>query len=272
MPLGLLTPPDLSTANLVEGMILTADEVLTTPNNSGKVTRTVSITLGTNTQEITTYRLRELTSGITVSFVSDATPTAAKVATGLTAAIRANSILNGMVTVSGSLPLILTSRVLGSKSYDFEFVDGGSTPTNLLFFLSPETEGSDAVPLLFGRGLTYSPATSNASLIAAALSGTNVFAGITGFTQADLDYVINGSPAYNADAAVNNLRKGRIVVHSATAVNPTSQVWLNFSGVNRGRFRATDSTLTDNSQITSGAAWLSRTTSAGLAILSLNLP
>ena len=271
MPLGLLTPPDLSTANLIEGMILTADEVLTTPNNSGKVTRTVTITPGVTTQEITTYRLRELTSGITVSFVSDATPTAAEVVTGLTVAIRANSIFNGMVIVSGTTTLILTSRVLGSKSYDFDFVDGASTPTNVLA-VGAETEGSDAVPLLFGRGLTYSQATSNASLIAAALSGTNVFAGITGFTQADLDYVINGSPAYNADAAVNNLRKGRIVVHSATAVNLTSQVWLNFSGVNRGRFRATDSGATDNSQITSGAAWLSRTTSAGLAILSLNLP
>jgi len=271
MPLGLLTPPDLATANLIEGMILTSQEVLTTPNNSGKVTRTLTVTPSISLQEITTYRLRDNTSGITVSFVTDATPTQTEIVTGLANAIRANSILNGMLIVSGTTTLILTSRVLGSKSYDFDFVDGGTTPTNVLV-VGTATEGSDAVPLLFGRGLTYSQATSNASLIAAALSSSNFFAGITGFTQADLDYVINGSPAYNADAAVNNLRKGRIVVYSATAVNPTSQVWLNFSGVNRGRFRATDSTLTDNSQITSGAAWLSRTTSAGLAILSLNLP
>ena len=271
MALGTLTPYDISTAPLIEGLILQQDLISTIPNITGRVTRSVVITPGAVTQEITTYRLREVNTNQTISFVSDASPTAAEVVTGLTTAFRANMILSGLGVASGTTTLITTSRQTGARSFDFDFVEGGSTPTNLLS-VAAETVGADAATLGFGRGMVFNSANNNANLISAALSTSNPFAGVTGFTQADIDYVGQGVSGYPSEAAVNLVRRGVVAVFCATPVDPTSQVWLSFSGANRGRFRATDSGASDNSQILAGCGWRSRNTAAGLAVLSLNFP
>jgi hypothetical protein len=266
MSLGSIAPYDINPQQYYEGLILYADRILTVPNVSGKTARVATVTPGVADTNATTYRLYEALTRQTITFVSAATPTAAQVVTGLTAAIRANSVLNGLVTVSGTTTLILTNRVMGSaKSAQLVFSDGGSTPTNVLTVAQTAT-GTEAGDLMFGRAMTYSNSSSNPALITAALSSTNVFAGVTGFTLFDLEDDPN-----TAYAAVNLVRKGEVVVYSDTAVDPTLPVFASFgSGVSRGRFRAT--TDANASQVQVGLlSWGARTTTPGLVPLRINM-
>lgn len=277
MGLGSIAPYPLSTPNLIEGLILRSPDTITVPNVLGSVAAVVTVTPGVGTQEITNYKLKELTTGQTLSVTSDATPTATEVVALLISAFRANPILNGVATVSGTTTLVITERQKGLAYPQLSFVDGGSTPTNTLS-VANTTPVSDPSVLPFGRAMTYGSSKATPDLISAALSGSNVFAGVTGFTEADIPSLVGGNnylnssnPGYPAYMACNLVRVGLVAVYSESAVDPTASVYTDTNaGVNQGRFSASSgSGLT---QITNGVSWQSKTTSAGLAVLKVNLP
>ncbi len=266
MSLGTLKPYDLTTANKIEGLIAnTSDRVITLPNVYNQATRVVTITPGVSTQEATTYRLKETTTNQTISVVSDATPTAAEVVTLLKTAFQANPILNGLFTVSGTTTLVLTARQPGTSYSPFVFIDGGSTPTNVLT-VAETTAATDPTAVEFGRAIVVNNS-GVYSRISSALSSTNVFAGVTGFTYADIESVLNATnTSYPARAALNVVTDGLVCVYSDTAVDPTASVYVVHA---TGRFRAT-SDSSNTSQIASTvASWIEKTTSAGLTWLSL---
>lgn len=269
MALGSLAPYDLTTPNLIEGLIAnTTHRTRTIPNVYGKTTRVVTVTPGVGTAEITVYKLKEIITNQTISVTSDVTPTAAEVVTLLLAAFRANPILNGLFTVSGTTTLVITARQAGADYSLFTFVDGGSTPTNVLTVAetTPSVDGND---IAVGRAIVV----NNSGVfnrITSALSSTNEFAGVTGFTYAELENVIGRSTAgYPPEAAVNLVTDGIVAVYSDTAVDPTADVYVVHA---TGRFRATaDSTNTSQVNGTGVTAnWLERTTAAGLTWLRFN--
>lgn len=269
MSLGSLAPYDLSTQNMIEGLIAnTTKRTITKPNIFGRATRVVTITPVTTAQEITTYRLKELYTNQTITFVSDASPTAAEVVTGLSAAFRANPILNGVFNVSGTTTLVLTARQPGNDYSMFSFVDGGSTPTNTLT-VAETTPASDASDLLWGRAIVV----NNQGVynrIANALSSTNEFVGITGFTYFDIENVVGRTVGgYSAEMAVNVVTDGLVCVYSDTAVDPTADVYVVHA---TGRFRATaDSGNTSQVNGTGVLAnWIEKTSAPGLTWLRIN--
>lgn len=272
MAFNTLAPFDLTTPNLVEGLILWSDRIVTVPVAGGRTARSAVVTPGVATQEITTYRLTDSLTKQTISFVSDASPTAAEVVTGLIAAFRANPILNGMATVSGTTTMTITNRISGTDAPLFSFADGGSTPTNVITVAT--TAATDATSIPFGRCLVHTNTVARQSLIAAAFSSTNVFAGVSGFTQADLETLPGRMVAGHTDGmALNSLRMGTIAVWSDSAVDPTANVFAihDSNSANYGRFSAASGA--GKSQITTGGVgWASRTTGAGLALLRVNIP
>ena len=269
MALGSLAPYDLTTPNLIEGLIYNnTNRTITKPAMLSRATRVVTITPDVTAQEITVYRLRETLTGQVVTFTSDATPTAAEVVTGLTTAFRANPILNGQFVASGTTTLVLTARQAGIDYSGFTFVDGGSTPTNTLA-VAETNVANDGSDLLFGRAISVSN-TGVFNRVSAALSATNEFAGVVGFTYADIENVVGRSVGgYPTEAAYNLVTDGIVAVWSDTAVNPTADVFVIHAN---GRFRATaDSTNTSQVNGTGVIAnWVERTTAAGLTWLRFN--
>lgn len=267
MGLGTLAPLELNTPNAIEGLIGdNYNRGITKPNIFNRASRNAVITPGVATQEATTYILKETVTNQTITVVSDANPTAAEVVTLLIAGFRANPILNGLFTVAGTTTMTITARTPGSENNVFTFVDGGSTPTNVLAVTQNASSGVTALDIPFGRCMTVDNL-GNYNRVATGFSSTLEFAGVTGFTYADIETVLGRTVGgYPAEAALNIVTDGIVCVWSDTAVDPTADVYA----VNAtGRFRATSDA--GAAQIQTGlVSWLEKTSSAGLAWLRVN--
>lgn len=261
---------DLIYPDLIEGMIVRHERVVTVPNASGKTARVQTITPGVSTQEITTYKLKETVTGILLNVTSDSTPTAQEVSDLIRAAIIADPVLNGLVTVSGTTTVVITARQSGGQAVQFNFVDNGSGPTNVVT-VAVTTAGSDGTLMPMGRALTVD-STGKPVLINAALSGSNIFAGISCFDLGDniSHPSFAGNNYYDVLQPVSMMKKGEIAVYTASAVDPTKNVYAVYSGAFQGQFAG--SSVANSSQITSGAAWKSPAPANSLAVLVLNLP
>jgi hypothetical protein len=270
MAIGNIGSYPLTATPFIEGLTTFRTRVVTIPNQTSQAA-VFTLTPGVADAGVTTYRLIEYTTGRFVQWVSGASTTAALSVAGIAAAIQADPILNGIVSVTTTVTtVVLTTRQKGSRGSTLVFADNGSTPVNQIA-VANTTAYSNSLDLPFGRGMTVG-VTGNPVLAAAALSATNVFTGITVFTEADQEYVLNrGIPGYANESAVNLLKQGEIAVYSLTAVDPTKPVFLSYTAdANQGRFSAV--TGSGLSQITAGAGWSKATTSAGLALLQLDLP
>lgn len=208
------------------------------------VKRSQVLTPGVGTQEVTVYRLIEELTGQTVQFTSSATPTAAAVVTGLKAAIVANPILNGLVDLSGTSTLIITAKQPGKGYTQFSFKDNGSTPTNKVANTST-TLGSNGSPLAFGRILQMDPATGLITPLSAAISGSNIFAGIMPRSFYDVQDLMEVDPL----SAITQFLEGTIYLKTLTDINPGSTVYGSTAAdSDQGRIRADNTNATDVSK------------------------
>lgn len=263
----------LLSPNLQEGAIIYKERAITFPNSAGDVAKVQTVTPGVATQEITVYRLIETVSNQSVTFTSDATPTAAEVVTGLTAAIRANPVLNGMVSVSGTTTLILTGRGKGTGYVNFNFADNGSTPTNTLAVVDT-TAAADSANIPIGRGLV-SGTDGILKLSSGALSSTNVFRGVTVMDMTDFYGMgfassLNTGLYYPADYPGTLLEKGECCVRFGTAVDPTTALYMCHQGTNSGIFGS--SSLANSSALGSNIKPAGVYSAGQLGVLKVTIP
>jgi hypothetical protein len=259
------------TPNFIEGLITewSKDGIITVPNNLGATARVQTLTPDATTQAVSNVRLIEDVTGQTINVVTDSTPTATKIVTLLRTAWNANSVLSGLAVASGTATLILTDRQTGINRIPFNLIDNGSD--TLTPVATVTTAATGVATSSFGRAATVNNL-GQIGMISAALSGTNVLAGILANVLADIvaDPYISPVSGFKANDAMPMVKKGKIVVRTLTAVDPTAQVWAIFSGADRGRFRAT--TAANASQVTNGLQWANVASAGSLVELRINLP
>lgn len=261
-----------TTPDLIEGWALNAREsdIITLPNSALNTLRSATITPGVATQEVTVYRLLERATGqLIVAAASDSTPTAIEASNLIRAAIRANAVVNGLVTLNadGNGTVVVTQRP--GAYVDIDFVDGGSTPTNVVTVVTTAATNSPVIPR--GRAVT-SPSTKPDSiqLISATLSATNILRGFSISSYFDqYDLATEGYQPRDPGAGV--LRKGPMTIRCQTNWTPLSDVWLIFSGANAGTLRTSDSGGGDNIKIFGGITFGNSGSAGGIAKINVSL-
>lgn len=260
----------------VEGQIVDSipHDIITLANSAGQVKQLDTITIGT-VANATIYTYSAF--GQTVTFTSSGAATTAEVTTGLLNAIRANSVLFGKLlpASSGAGTITLTARYAGTANSFSSTVSGtGAT-------VATTTAAAEPAILPFGRAVaTLSTDSVNSGrLINAAPSTTNIIRGVairtTVFESAGTGLsIVEGYPVREA---INVMRRGRCAVRVLDAVTPLSQVFVQHTGVDAGKFRgaanASATALTGAAgTINGGIAFASSAPAGGLAILDINLP
>lgn len=263
-----------------EGVLVSApkDGIITMPSASARAAKVQTITPTVTNQAATTYSLRETITGQIVSVTSDASPTATEVCNLLRTAIRANAILNGLMTVSGTATLIATSRVAGLAG-NFSFVDNASGQALAVVDTTAAAENS-VIP--FGRLLIQTPGSSRGvEMIDADLSTSIILKGISLYTEAAITTQgigVTTVEGYAGDTPINVLRKGRAWVYVWEAVNEASPVHVYKATSRQGQFRAssdgsdTVSLVGTAGTYAGGLSFAGKTTGAGLVELDINLP
>lgn len=260
----------------IEGQIVDSfpHDIITLSNSGGQVKQVDTITIGV-VANATLYTYSAL--GQTVSFTSDADATAAEVTTGLLNAIRANSVLFGrIIPVSpGAGTITLTARIAGTANSFTSAVTGtGATVANT-------TPAAEPAVIPFGRAIATLGADGAGSgrLINAAPSTTNIIRGVcirtNAYESAGVGLAI--VEGYPPREPINVMRRGRCAVRVLDAVTPLSQVFVQHTGADAGKFRgsanANATALTPAAgTFAGGISFSSNAPAGGLAILNLNLP
>jgi hypothetical protein len=255
---------------MLEGSIIRAPYggTFTFPNNAGQAAQVQTITPGAADTNATTYILLEQTTGQSVTFVSGASPTAAQVVTGLKAALALNPVLSGLAVYTGTTTLIATSRQTGAGATPLSFVDGGSTPTNTLS-VAATTAGTDPSVIYPGRGLVV----SSTGVISLPSGSSFTFAGVSGVGQTDNysnDYpgAIDGLYGLPNNPSVG-VKRGEVAVKFLTAANPTSTIYMVYSGSTAGQFAG--SSVANSSSVAAFARCLDVVVAGGIGRLGINM-
>lgn len=268
MPFGIGTPlyPD----QYVEGLIVDAapHDIITLSNNAGAVKQVATVTVGTAADN-TTYSV--VIDGVTISINSGTSATATTIRDALVAAIKQSPLAYGkIIPTTGSGTVVLTARIAGTEGKFTATIAGGGTG----YAITATTAAADSALIPFGKGLTTSSTegADTCRVINAALSGTNVFRGVSTRTLAMPSQGIGVSvvEGYGIKEVVNCARRARVAVRVWESVTPLSAVWVYHTGAYAGDFRAT--TDANASQISAGANWFKGAAAGGLAVLELNLP
>lgn len=261
----------------IEGGIVDSfpHDIVPFANAGGQVKQVDTITVGTAANS-TAYSYSAF--GQTVTYTSTGSATAAEITTGLVNAIKANGVIYGRVAVTFVTGTItLTARLPGVANSFTSSISGGGTG----YAVANTTPAAEPAIIPFGRAVaTLSTDSTRAGrLINAAPSTTNIIQGVCIRTNA---YDSRGIGAeiiegYPPREPMNIMKRGRVAVRVLDAVTPLSQVFVQHTGADAGKFRgsanANATALTAAAGTTNGSwQFVSSAAAGGLAVLHLNLP